>query len=60
MVVSPGREADAILHMPGGQSGDPRSPHYRDQHRAWADGQPLPMLPGATVHTLTLIPRSTR
>ncbi|WP_437688565.1 penicillin acylase family protein [Sorangium sp. So ce176] len=56
LVVSPGREADGILHMPGGQSGDPTSPHYRDQQRAWVDGRPLPLLSGPAAHTLTLVP----
>ncbi|WP_437633777.1 penicillin acylase family protein [Sorangium sp. So ce854] len=56
LVVSPGREAEGILHMPGGQSGDPRSPHYRDQQRAWVDGRPLPLLSGPAARTLTLVP----
>ena len=56
-VASPGHEATAILHMPGGQSGHPLSPHYGDQQGAWLAGEPLPLLPGATVHTLTLTPR---
>ena len=55
-VASPGHEASAILHMPGGQSGHPLSPHYGDQQRAWVSGTPLPLLPGATLHTLTLTP----
>lgn len=38
LVVSPGREDLAILQTPGGQSGDPSSPHYRDLHGAWRDG----------------------
>jgi len=38
LVVSPGREDLAILQTPGGQSGDPSSPHYRDLHEAWRDG----------------------
>jgi len=54
MVVSPGREHEGILHMPGGQSGHPLSPHYADQHRAWVDGAPLPFLPGPAVSRLTL------
>jgi penicillin amidase len=58
MVVSPGREEEGILHMPGGQSGHPLSPHYSDQHRAWVNGEPLPFLPGATVARLTLLPAS--
>jgi penicillin G amidase len=55
-VASPGHEATAILHMPGGQSGHPLSPHYGDQQRAWVSGTPLPLLPGTTLHTLTLTP----
>ena len=46
----------AILHMPGGQSGHPLSPHFGDQQRAWVEGAPVPLLPGAAVHTLTLVP----
>lgn len=56
LVVAPGREREGILHMPGGQSGDPRSPHYRDQQRAWVEGSPLPLLGTSTVHTLRLAP----
>ncbi|MGQ0594226.1 MAG: penicillin acylase family protein, partial [Gammaproteobacteria bacterium] len=43
MVVSPGHEADAILHLPGGQSGHPLSPHYRDQYRDWLEGRARPL-----------------
>jgi len=56
MVVSPGRERDAIFHMPGGQSGHPMSPHYRAGHEAWRDGSATPLLPGPTAHRLTLSP----
>jgi penicillin G amidase len=56
LVVSPGHESQAILHMPGGQSGHPLSPHYDDQHTSWVTGVPLPLLPGAVLHTLTLLP----
>jgi penicillin amidase len=58
MAVSPGREHEGILHMPTGQSGHPLSPHYRDQHRAWVEGTPLPFLPGIAVARLTLLPAS--
>jgi penicillin amidase len=57
MVVSPGREAEGILHVPTGQSGHPLSPHYADQYRAWLNGEPTPFLPGPAVNTLTLVPR---
>lgn len=56
MVVSPGRESDGIFHMPGGQSGHPLSPHFNDAHEAWATGAATPFLPGATAHTLRLLP----
>jgi penicillin amidase len=56
MVVSPGREADGIMHMPTGQSGHPLSPFYANSHSAWVNGEPTPFLPGPAVHTLTLTP----
>ena len=56
MVVSPGREADGIMHMPTGQSGHPLSPFYANSHAAWVNGDPTPFLPGPAVHTLTLTP----
>jgi penicillin amidase len=54
--VSPGREEDGYLHMPGGQSGHPLSPYYRAGFDAWVKGEPLPFLPGAARHTLSLYP----
>jgi penicillin amidase len=56
MVVSPGHEADGIMHMPTGQSGHPLSPFYANSHPSWIAGDPTPFLPGAVVHTLTLTP----
>ena len=55
-VSSPGHDATAILHMPGGQSGHPLSAHYGDQQPSWVSGTPLPLRPGTAVHTLTLRP----
>jgi len=54
--VSPGHESEGYLDIPGGQSGHPLSPYYRAGFNAWARGEPLPFLPGATEHTLTLQP----
>ena len=51
--VSPGHETQGYFHMPGGQSGHPLSPFYRAGHDAWAEGRPLPFLPGRTAHRLT-------
>ncbi len=56
MAVSPGREEEGYMHMPCGQSGHPMSPHYRDSHQAWANGEPTPFLPGKTINTLILKP----
>ena len=56
LVVSPGREAEGIFHMPVGQSGHPLSPNYRDGHAAWAKGEATAFLPGPAVHVLTLVP----
>ena len=54
--VSPGDEANGIMHMPTGQSGHPLSPYYRDGHEDWVAGRPSPFLPGEAAHTLTLAP----
>ena len=54
--VSPGREAEGYLHMPGGQSGHPLSPFYRAGHHDWAKGRPAPFLPGTAAHVLRLLP----
>lgn len=54
--VSPGREAQGYLHLPGGQSGHPLSPYYRAGFMAWARGEPLPFLPGPPQHRLQLQP----
>ncbi|TNF72329.1 MAG: penicillin acylase family protein [Acidobacteria bacterium] len=59
MVVSPGDEGRGIFHMPTGQSGHPLSPHYRDGHQAWVEGEPTPFLPGPPVHLLQLLPAHT-
>ncbi|MEN9401668.1 MAG: Acyl-homoserine lactone acylase QuiP precursor [Verrucomicrobiota bacterium] len=56
LVVSPGREDEALFHMPGGQSGHPLSSYYRAGHEAWVKGEPTPLLPGPTEHTLVLQP----
>lgn len=56
MVVSPGHEADGIIHMPGGQSGHFLSPFWGAGHDDWVHGRPTPFLPGKIEHTLRLTP----
>lgn len=58
MVVSPGHEEEGLYHQPGGQSGHPYSPYYRAGFDDWAQGNPSPLMPGPTKHTLTLQPSS--
>ncbi|MFC5578601.1 penicillin acylase family protein [Lysobacter niabensis] len=56
MVVSPGHEADGIIHMPGGQSGHPLSPFWGAGHADWVQGRPTPFLPGPARYTLRMQP----
>ncbi len=56
MVVSPGREDEAIFHMPGGQSGHPLSPFFTAGYMDWVEGKASPFLPGETRYTLTINP----
>ena len=54
--VSPGDEANGLMHMPTGQSGHPLSAFYRKGHEDWVHGQSSPFLPGDTLHELVLVP----
>ena len=56
LVVAPGHFEDGILHAPGGQSGNPLSPYYRDQQRYWLKGLPMSLLSGKSEYTLLLQP----
>ena len=55
--VSPGREAEGYLELPGGPSGHPLSPFYRSGFDDWAQGVRTPFLPGPTAHRLELSPK---
>ncbi|MEO5963233.1 MAG: penicillin acylase family protein, partial [Thermomonas sp.] len=57
MVVSPGREAGGIIHMPGGQSGNPLSPFWGAGHADWVHGRATPFLPGKAEYSLKLSPQ---
>ena len=56
LVVAPNHIEDAILHMPGGQSGQPLSPYYRDQQSYWLKGLPMALATGKPEHVLLLQP----
>lgn len=54
LVIAPGREEQALLHMPGGQSGHPLSPHYRNSLGSWMHGEAAPLLAGPAQFSLML------
>jgi penicillin amidase len=54
--VSPGREAEGLFQMPGGQAGNPRTPWHLSGHADWVKGRPAPYLPGPAKWTLVLKP----
>jgi penicillin G amidase len=56
MAVSPGEEKEGYLIMPGGESGNPLSSHYRDCHQAWVTNSRTPFLPGVAAHKIFLRP----
>jgi penicillin amidase len=56
MVVAPGREAEGILQVAGGQSGHPLSRYWGGGHADWVAGRPTPFLPGSPVSVMTLGP----
>ena len=55
-VVSPGRETQGIMEMPGGASGHLMSPFFLAGHENWVKGTASPFLPGEQVHVLELTP----
>ncbi|MGB5015320.1 MAG: penicillin acylase family protein [Pyrinomonadaceae bacterium] len=63
LIASPGNWDATRQVIPMGQSGDPRSPHFKDQFEAWNTGAPVimhfskPAIDKATVSKLTLSPK---
>lgn len=58
LLVQPGREQDAILTVPGGQSGHPLSKYYKVGFTEYAEHQSTPLLPGEIMHTVTISPNN--
>ena len=64
MVLDVGDWDRSLFSLPGGQSGNPLSPHYKDLMPAWLKGAGVPIawtdeaVEGATVETLLLKPAS--
>ncbi|WP_192022223.1 penicillin acylase family protein [Shewanella sp. WPAGA9] len=55
-IVQPGAEQDAIMTIPGGQSGHPLSPYYRSGYQQYVTHQNTPLLPTEIEHTLMIEP----
>ncbi len=56
LVLSPQHPENAIFQMPGGQSGHPLSPHYRDQQQVWQEGIASPLQSTAKPGVLSVLP----
>lgn len=56
MIVAPSHEEDGVLEIPAGQSGQPGSPYYGDQHGDWVKGLAAPFRAGAGARKLILTP----
>ena len=56
-IIQPGLEEQAILTVPGGQSGHPLSDFYRLGFDDYITNQPTPLLPGDIEHTIEFSPR---
>lgn len=54
--VTPGKEEQGYLDMPGGQSGHPLSPYYGSGHANWVNGKPTPFLPGKPERRMRFVP----
>ncbi|WP_394147520.1 penicillin acylase family protein [Shewanella atlantica] len=55
-IVQPGAEEDAIMTIPGGQSGHPLSDYYRAGFDEYAQQQSTPLLPGEVLHSIVIKP----
>ncbi|WP_235869510.1 penicillin acylase family protein [Veronia nyctiphanis] len=51
--VQPGNEENAILTVPGGQSGHPLSPYYRNGYDEYTSAEATPLLPNVPIHKIT-------
>lgn len=57
LIVQPGDEVNGILTVPGGQSGHPLSPFYREGFDLYANNASTPLLPGELTHQIIFLPR---
>ncbi|WP_250207477.1 penicillin acylase family protein [Alteromonas oceanisediminis] len=55
-IIQPGNPQNAIMTIPGGQSGHPLSEYYKRGFDEYITNQPTPLLPGDIEHTLSFTP----
>ena len=55
-IVQPGAEENAIMTIPGGQSGHPLSDYYRAGFDEYANQEATPLLPGEVLHRIIITP----
>lgn len=55
-VGRPGYPEQAVLDVPGGQSGHPLSRWYRAGHASWVEGRGAPLAAGPAEHRLSFVP----
>ncbi|MPY21163.1 penicillin acylase family protein [Shewanella psychropiezotolerans] len=53
-IVQPGLESQAIMVIPGGQSGHPLSDYYRAGFDEYANHESTPLLPGVILHKIII------
>ncbi|GBL03094.1 penicillin acylase family protein [Glaciecola sp. KUL10] len=57
LIVRPGNEDNAILTVPGGQSGHPLSEFYDKGFMAYANGENTPLLPNQAIYRIKFSPK---
>jgi penicillin amidase len=60
LVVAPGYEVEGIFQMPTGQSGNPLSAYYSDQHKNWVNGTASVLLGGKLKYLLKFRPAQSK
>ncbi|CZF79260.1 Penicillin acylase 2 precursor [Grimontia celer] len=56
LIVQPGDEVNGVLTLPGGQSGHPLSPFYREGFESYSNNAFTPLLPGPPVQQISFEP----
>ncbi|KKD59695.1 hydrolase [Grimontia sp. AD028] len=58
LIVQPGDEVNGVLTLPGGQSGHPLSPFYREGFENYVNNAFTPLLPATPIHQISFQPQA--